>query len=141
MNLSISSLPSWARPSPMQAQRSIVLSRCWASWPRSAVGTVARLARVCRVASTRWRFALIGVVVAISPFNFPVLIPVVQGAMAMACGNTLVLKPSERDPSATLRLAAIFSGAGLPPGLLNIVLVGKALFDPPGDHPARSAIH
>lgn len=77
----------------------------------------------------------IGVVVAISPFNFPVLIPVVQSAMAIACGNTVVLKPSERDPSATVRLAEIFSGAGLPRGVLNVVLGGKAIVDNLVDHP------
>src|SRR5882724_1581190 len=82
----------------------------------------------------------IGVVVAISPFNFPVLIPVVQGAMAMACGNTVVLKPSERDPSATLRLAEIFSGAGLPQGVLNVVLGGKAIVDRLVDHPDVAGI-
>ena len=77
----------------------------------------------------------IGVVVAISPFNFPVLIPVVQSAMALACGNTVVLKPSERDPSATLRLAEIFSSAGLPQGAPNVVLGGKAIVDRLVDHP------
>lgn len=71
----------------------------------------------------------IGVVAAISPFNFPVLIPVVQSAMAIACGNTVVLKPSDRDPSATLRLAEIFSCAGLPNGVLNVVLGGKEVVD------------
>jgi malonate-semialdehyde dehydrogenase (acetylating)/methylmalonate-semialdehyde dehydrogenase len=77
----------------------------------------------------------IGVVAAISPFNFPVLIPVVQSAMALACGNTVVLKPSERDPSATLRLAEILSSAGLPKGVLNVVLGGKAIVDRLVDHP------
>ena len=77
---------------------------------------------------------------AISPFNFPVLIPVVQSAMALACGNTVVLKPSERDPSATLRLAQIFSRAGLPQGVLNIVLGGKAIVDRLVDHPDVAGI-
>lgn len=80
------------------------------------------------VDATEVRFP-IGVVAAISPFNFPVLIPVVQSAMALACGNTVVLKPSDRDPSATLRLAEIFSSAGLPRGVLNVVLGGKAIVD------------
>ncbi len=82
----------------------------------------------------------IGVVAAISPFNFPVLIPVVQGAMAIACGNTVVLKPSERDPSATLRVAEIFSRSGLPPGVLNVVLGGKAIVDYLIDHPDVAGI-
>ena len=82
----------------------------------------------------------IGVVAAVSPFNFPVLIPVVQSAMALACGNTVVLKPSERDPSATLRLAEIFSGAGLPRGVLNVVLGGKAIVDRLVEHPDVAGI-
>jgi malonate-semialdehyde dehydrogenase (acetylating) / methylmalonate-semialdehyde dehydrogenase len=82
----------------------------------------------------------IGVVAAISPFNFPVLIPVVQGATAIACGNTVVLKPSERDPSATLRVAEIFSRSGLPPGVLNVVLGGKAIVDHLIDHPDVAGI-
>src|SRR6267154_1838946 len=82
----------------------------------------------------------IGVVAAISPFNFPVLIPVVQSAMALACGNTVVLKPSERDPSATLRLAEILSSAGLPKGVLNVVLGGKAIVDRLVEHPDVAGI-
>jgi malonate-semialdehyde dehydrogenase (acetylating)/methylmalonate-semialdehyde dehydrogenase len=82
----------------------------------------------------------IGVVAAISPFNFPVLIPVVQSAMAIACGNTVVLKPSDRDPSATLRLAEIFSRAGLPNGVLNVVLGGKEVVDYLIEHPDVAGI-
>src|SRR6266436_6357800 len=91
------------------------------------------------VDATEVRFP-IGVVAAISPFNFPVLIPVVQSAMALACGNTVVLKPSERDPSATLRLAEIFAGAGLPQGALNVVLGGKAVVDHLIGHPDVAGI-
>lgn len=77
----------------------------------------------------------IGVVAAISPFNFPVLIPVVQAAMAIACGNTVVLKPSDRDPSATVRIAELFAEAGLPNGVFNVVLGGKAVVDRLIQHP------
>ncbi|WP_261540197.1 CoA-acylating methylmalonate-semialdehyde dehydrogenase [Burkholderia multivorans] len=77
----------------------------------------------------------IGVVAAISPFNFPVLIPVVQAAMAIACGNTVVLKPSERDPGATVRIAELFAEAGLPAGVLNVVLGGKTVVDRLVEHP------
>jgi len=91
------------------------------------------------VDATEVRFP-IGVVAAISPFNFPVLIPVVQSAMALACGNTVVLKPSDRDPSATLRLAEIFSSAGLPRGVLNVVLGGKAIVDRLVEHPDVAGI-
>ncbi|MFD7528847.1 CoA-acylating methylmalonate-semialdehyde dehydrogenase [Streptomyces sp. NPDC059849] len=65
--------------------------------------------------------APLGVVAGITPFNFPAMIPLWQAAPALACGNSFVLKPSERDPSVPLRLAELFLEAGLPPGVLNVV--------------------
>lgn len=76
----------------------------------------------------------IGVVVAVSPFNFPLLIPVVQVATAIATGNTVVLKPSDRVPSASTRLAELFVEAGLPRGVLNVVHGGKQIVDRFIDH-------
>src|SRR5690606_18886300 len=58
----------------------------------------------------------VGVVGCITPFNFPVMVPLWMIASAIACGNTVVLKPSEKDPSASVRLAELFAEAGLPPG-------------------------
>ncbi|WP_326569277.1 CoA-acylating methylmalonate-semialdehyde dehydrogenase [Amycolatopsis rhabdoformis] len=63
----------------------------------------------------------LGVVAGITPFNFPVMVPMWMFPVAIACGNTFVLKPSDRDPSASVRLAELFSEAGLPPGVLNVV--------------------
>jgi len=63
----------------------------------------------------------VGVCAGITPFNFPAMIPLWMAPMAIACGNTFVLKPSERDPSFSLRLAALFSEAGLPDGVFNVV--------------------
>ncbi|SDZ18799.1 malonate-semialdehyde dehydrogenase (acetylating) / methylmalonate-semialdehyde dehydrogenase [Amycolatopsis xylanica] len=63
----------------------------------------------------------LGVVAGITPFNFPVMVPMWMFPIAIACGNTFVLKPSDRDPSASLRLAELFSEAGLPPGVLNVL--------------------
>ncbi|MFD9893136.1 CoA-acylating methylmalonate-semialdehyde dehydrogenase [Amycolatopsis sp. NPDC059027] len=63
----------------------------------------------------------LGVVAGITPFNFPVMVPMWMFPIAIACGNTFVLKPSDRDPSASLRLAELFTEAGLPPGVLNVV--------------------
>jgi malonate-semialdehyde dehydrogenase (acetylating)/methylmalonate-semialdehyde dehydrogenase len=63
----------------------------------------------------------LGVVLAITPFNFPVMVPLWMVPLAIACGNTVVLKPSNRVPSAPLRLAELFHEAGLPPGVLNVV--------------------
>jgi malonate-semialdehyde dehydrogenase (acetylating)/methylmalonate-semialdehyde dehydrogenase len=82
----------------------------------------------------------IGVVAAVSPFNFPVLIPTVQAAMAIACGNTVVHKPSDRDPSATVRIAELFAGAGLPAGVFNVVLGGKEVVDRLVAHPKVAGI-
>jgi malonate-semialdehyde dehydrogenase (acetylating)/methylmalonate-semialdehyde dehydrogenase len=63
----------------------------------------------------------LGVVAGITPFNFPVMVPLWMLANAIACGNTFVLKPSEKDPSASAWLAAALSEAGLPPGVLNVI--------------------
>jgi malonate-semialdehyde dehydrogenase (acetylating) / methylmalonate-semialdehyde dehydrogenase len=63
----------------------------------------------------------LGVTVGITPFNFPVMVPLWMIPVAIACGNTFVLKPSEKDPSAALRLAELFTEAGLPDGVLAVV--------------------
>ena len=63
----------------------------------------------------------IGVVAGITPFNFPAMVPMWMFPMAIACGNTFVLKPSEKDPSPSMLLAELFAEAGLPPGVFNVV--------------------
>ena len=63
----------------------------------------------------------LGVCAGITPFNFPVMVPLWMFPLAIACGNTFILKPSEKDPSAALRLAELFTAAGAPPGVLNVV--------------------
>lgn len=63
----------------------------------------------------------LGVVVCITPFNFPAMVPLWMFPLAIACGNSAVLKPSEKDPSAANRLAELFSAAGLPDGVLNVL--------------------
>lgn len=63
----------------------------------------------------------LGVVAGITPFNFPVMVPLWMISNALACGNSFVLKPSERDPSASVLLSELFLQAGLPPGVLNVV--------------------
>jgi malonate-semialdehyde dehydrogenase (acetylating) / methylmalonate-semialdehyde dehydrogenase len=82
----------------------------------------------------------VGVVAAISPFNFPVMIPMLQTMMAIACGNTVVAKPSERNPSALLRLAELFTRAGLPKGVFNVVLGDRASVERIIEHPDVAAI-
>jgi malonate-semialdehyde dehydrogenase (acetylating)/methylmalonate-semialdehyde dehydrogenase len=71
----------------------------------------------------------LGVAVGITPFNFPVMVPMWMFPMAIACGNTFILKPSERDPSAALLMAELFCEAGLPPGVFNVVNGDKAAVD------------
>ena len=66
-------------------------------------------------------FHAVGVVAGITPFNFPAMVPLWMWPMAVACGNTFVLKPSERVPSAALYIARLAAEAGLPPGVLNVV--------------------
>src|SRR5271166_2963978 len=71
----------------------------------------------------------LGVVAGITPFNFPAMIPLWKCAPAIACGNTFILKPSERDPSVPMRIAALFLKAGLPAGVLNVVNGDKEAVD------------
>ena len=71
----------------------------------------------------------LGVCAGITPFNFPAMVPLWMWPMAVACGNTFVLKPSERDPSAPLFIAELALEAGLPPGVLNVVQGDKQAVD------------
>ncbi|MFI7483388.1 CoA-acylating methylmalonate-semialdehyde dehydrogenase [Kocuria sp. M1R5S2] len=71
----------------------------------------------------------VGVVACITPFNFPAMVPLWMITTAIAAGNTVVLKPSERDPSAAVWIAEAFAEAGLPPGVLNVVHGDKAAVD------------
>ena len=71
----------------------------------------------------------LGVVAGITPFNFPAMIPLWKCAPAIACGNTFILKPSERDPSVPIRIAELFIKAGLPEGVLNVVNGDKEAVD------------
>ena len=71
----------------------------------------------------------LGVVAGITPFNFPVMVPLWMFPVAIACGNTFVLKPSERAPSAPVRVAELLSEAGVPDGVLNVVHGDKVAVD------------
>ena len=74
-------------------------------------------------------FQPLGVVAGITPFNFPAMVPLWMYPLALACGNTFVLKPSERDPSAVMAVAALALEAGVPPGVLNVVNGDKLAVD------------
>ena len=71
----------------------------------------------------------LGVCAGITPFNFPAMVPMWMFPMAIACGNTFILKPSEKDPSCSIRLAELFKEAGLPDGVFNIVNGDKEVVD------------
>ena len=82
----------------------------------------------------------LGVVAGITPFNFPAMVPMWMYPIAIACGNTFVLKPSERDPSAAMFCAQLLADAGLPPGVFNVVHGDKVAVDRLLAHPKISAI-
>ncbi|MCH7671206.1 MAG: CoA-acylating methylmalonate-semialdehyde dehydrogenase [Proteobacteria bacterium] len=74
-------------------------------------------------------FQALGVVTGVTPFNFPAMVPMWMFPLAIACGNTFILKPSERDPSAALLMARLFTEAGLPDGVFNVVNGDKDTVD------------
>ena len=82
----------------------------------------------------------VGVVGAITPFNFPAMVPLWMVSSAIACGNTVVLKPSEKDPSAAVFIAKLFEEAGLPAGVLNVVHGDKVAVDAILDSPVVRAV-
>ncbi|MQR01929.1 CoA-acylating methylmalonate-semialdehyde dehydrogenase [Glaciimonas soli] len=82
----------------------------------------------------------LGVVAGITPFNFPVMVPMWMFPIALACGNTFILKPSERDPSTSLMQAAMLKQAGLPDGVFNVIQGDKTTVDALIDHPDVQAI-
>ncbi len=82
----------------------------------------------------------LGVCAGITPFNFPAMVPMWMFPIALACGNTFVLKPSERDPSASLLIADLLSQAGLPHGAFNVVQGDKEAVDAILAHPGIDAV-
>ncbi|WP_201589361.1 CoA-acylating methylmalonate-semialdehyde dehydrogenase [Psychrobacter fozii] len=82
----------------------------------------------------------LGVCAGITPFNFPAMIPLWMFPMAIATGNTFILKPSEQDPMVTMRLVELAIEAGVPQGVLNVVHGGKATVDAICDHPDIKAV-
>jgi malonate-semialdehyde dehydrogenase (acetylating) / methylmalonate-semialdehyde dehydrogenase len=82
----------------------------------------------------------VGVCAGITPFNFPAMVPMWMFPVALACGNTFVLKPSEKVPSTSLRLARLLAEAGLPPGVLNVVPGDAEAVDALLTHPGVSAV-
>ncbi|MFC4013486.1 CoA-acylating methylmalonate-semialdehyde dehydrogenase [Nonomuraea purpurea] len=82
----------------------------------------------------------LGVVAGITPFNFPAMVPMWMYPIAIACGNAFVLKPSEKDPSASLLMARLWQEAGLPDGVFNVVQGDKVAVDRLLEHPDVRAV-
>ena len=82
----------------------------------------------------------LGVCAGITPFNFPIMVPMWMHPIAIACGNAFVLKPSERDPSVSTRVAELYAEAGLPDGVFNVVHGDKVAVDAVLEHPDISAV-
>jgi malonate-semialdehyde dehydrogenase (acetylating)/methylmalonate-semialdehyde dehydrogenase len=82
----------------------------------------------------------VGVCAGITPFNFPVMVPLWMFPMALACGNTFILKPSEKDPSPSIRMAEMLKKAGLPDGVFNVVHGDKQCVDAILNHPGIHAV-
>src|SRR5919205_2202978 len=82
----------------------------------------------------------LGVVAGITPFNFPIMVPMWMHPVAIACGNAFILKPSEQDPSVSLRVAELWSQAGLPEGVFNVVHGDKVAVDAVLDHPGIASV-
>jgi malonate-semialdehyde dehydrogenase (acetylating)/methylmalonate-semialdehyde dehydrogenase len=82
----------------------------------------------------------LGVVAGLTPFNFPAMVPLWMSANAIACGNTFILKPSEKDPGASLLLAELFQEAGLPDGVFNVLQGDKVAVDRILEHPDIRAV-
>jgi malonate-semialdehyde dehydrogenase (acetylating)/methylmalonate-semialdehyde dehydrogenase len=82
----------------------------------------------------------LGVVAGITPFNFPAMVPMWMWGPALACGNTFVLKPSEKDPSASLYVAELMKEAGLPDGVFNVIHGDKVAVDRLLEHPDVAAV-
>jgi malonate-semialdehyde dehydrogenase (acetylating)/methylmalonate-semialdehyde dehydrogenase len=82
----------------------------------------------------------VGIVAGITPFNFPVMVPLWMFPIAIACGNAFLLKPSEKDPSAANFMAELFQRAGLPDGVFNVIHGDKVAVDSLLEHPGVAAI-
>ncbi|HEY7009706.1 MAG TPA: CoA-acylating methylmalonate-semialdehyde dehydrogenase [Jatrophihabitantaceae bacterium] len=82
----------------------------------------------------------LGVVAGITPFNFPAMVPLWMAANAIACGNAFILKPSEKDPSASLFIASLWKRAGLPDGVFSVVQGDKEAVDAILEHPDIAAV-
>jgi malonate-semialdehyde dehydrogenase (acetylating)/methylmalonate-semialdehyde dehydrogenase len=121
-----------------EIQRGLEIVELACSAPNAIKGEYSE--QVARGVDTYSILQPLGVCAGITPFNFPVMVPLWMFPVALACGNTFVLKPSERDPSASLMLASLALEAGVPPGVLNVVQGDKVAVNALLDHPGVAAV-
>lgn len=107
------------------------------SLPNLATGSELEVSRGVTCGLT---YEPLGVVAGVVPFNFPLMVPMWMLPQALAGGNAFILKPSERVPLSTMRLAELFAEAGLPPGIFSLVQGGKEVVEALCDHPGISAL-
>lgn len=99
-----------------------------------------RVLEVSRGIECRMHRYPLGVVASITPFNFPLMVPLWMAPLALACGNAVVLKPSEQTPLSAMELAKVFKAAGLPDGLFSVVHGDRVIVEAICDHPEIKAI-
>lgn len=120
-----------------EVSRGIECAEFACSLPQIAAGNVQEVSR--GVECKMYRYPL-GVVAAITPFNFPLMVPLWMAPVAIASGNALILKPSEQTPLSAIELAKLFDQAGLPKGIFSVVNGGREIVEAMCDHPGISAI-
>lgn len=108
-----------------------------ASMPQLFTGDLMEVSRGVQCRTARYP---VGVVAGISPFNFPLMVPLWMAPMAIACGNAFILKPSEQTPLSALELAEIFAEAGLPRGIFSVVNGDREVVEAICDHPGIAGV-
>jgi malonate-semialdehyde dehydrogenase (acetylating)/methylmalonate-semialdehyde dehydrogenase len=108
-----------------------------ASLPQVAAGPVMEVSRGVECKLLRYPLGVVGI---ITPFNFPLMVPMWMVPVALACGNAVVLKPSEQTPLSAVELGSMLSEAGLPDGLYNVINGGRTIVEAICDHPGIAAI-
>ncbi|GAB4318791.1 MAG: CoA-acylating methylmalonate-semialdehyde dehydrogenase [Candidatus Sumerlaeia bacterium] len=108
-----------------------------ASLPQLSAGQVLEVSRGVECKSQRYP---LGVVAAVTPFNFPLMVPLWMAPLALACGNAVILKPSEQTPLSAVELAGVLKDAGLPDGLFSVVHGDREIVEAICDHPDIRAV-
>ncbi|CAN5375948.1 CoA-acylating methylmalonate-semialdehyde dehydrogenase [soil metagenome] len=120
-----------------ELSRAVECAEYATSLPQVAGGIAQEVSRGVECKLNRYP---LGVVAAITPFNFPLMVPMWMAPTAIACGNAFILKPSEQTPLSAIELGRMFDEAGLPAGIFSVVNGGREIVEAICDHPGISAI-